>query len=87
MEARSISEVGGELVALVMTGMGADGRTGAGQVVSAGGTVMVQDEATSVVWGMPGAVANAGFAHRVLPIGEMAGALEARLAGALRGTR
>ena len=75
----AVEAVGGELVALVMTGMGADGRTGCGQVVAAGGTVMVQDEATSVVWGMPGAVATAGFAHRVLPLGDLAGALEARL--------
>lgn len=77
----AVEAVGGEIVGIVMTGMGADGRTGAGQIVAAGGTVMVQDEATSVVWGMPGAVATAGFAHRVLPLGELAGALEARLRG------
>ena len=74
--------VGGEIVGVVMTGMGADGRTGSGQIVAAGGTVLVQDEPTSVVWGMPGAVANAGFAHRVLPLPELAPALEARLRGA-----
>ena len=79
--ASAVEAVGGDIVALVMTGMGADGRTGAGQIVAAGGTVMVQDEATSVVWGMPGAVATAGFAHRVLPLGELAGALESRLRG------
>ncbi len=79
--ASAVEAVGGEIVGVVMTGMGADGRTGAGQIVAAGGTVMVQDEATSVVWGMPGAVATAGFAHRVLPLGELAGALEARLRG------
>jgi two-component system chemotaxis response regulator CheB len=40
--------------------------------VAAGGQVLVQDEASSVVWGMPGAVANAGLAHKVLPLGELA---------------
>jgi two-component system chemotaxis response regulator CheB len=78
----AVDAVGGEVVGLVLTGMGSDGRTGAGKIVSAGGTVVVQDEATSVVWGMPGAVAAAGFAHRVLPIEEMTPALEARLRGA-----
>jgi two-component system chemotaxis response regulator CheB len=78
----AVEAVGGEIVGVVLTGMGADGRTGAGRIVAAGGTVLVQDEATSVVWGMPGAVATAGFAHRVLPIGEVAGALEGVLGGA-----
>ncbi len=85
--ASAVEAVGGELVGVVMTGMGADGRTGAGQIVAAGGTVLVQDEATSVVWGMPGAVANAGFAHRVLPLNEIAGALEGVMAGAARAAR
>ncbi|OJV78488.1 MAG: chemotaxis response regulator protein-glutamate methylesterase [Cellulomonas sp. 73-92] len=80
--ASAVDAVGGEIVGVVMTGMGADGRTGSGQIVAAGGTVLVQDEPTSVVWGMPGAVANAGFAHRVLPLAELAPALEARLRGA-----
>lgn len=78
----AVEAVGGEIVGVVLTGMGADGRTGAGKIVAAGGTVIAQDEATSVVWGMPGAVTNAGFAHRVLPLGEIAGALEGVLAGA-----
>jgi two-component system chemotaxis response regulator CheB len=60
--------------------MGADGRTGCEDVVAAGGTVVVQDEPTSVVWGMPGAVATAGFAHRVLPLREVAPTVEAVLA-------
>lgn len=81
---RSVVQVlGGQLLAVVLTGMGADGRTGCSEVVAAGGTVYVQDEATSVVWGMPGAVATAGFAHRVLPITEVAQAVERRLHGAL----
>jgi two-component system chemotaxis response regulator CheB len=83
----AVDAVGGEIVGVVLTGMGADGRTGAGRIVAAGGTMLVQDEATSVVWGMPGAVANAGFAHRVLPIDQIAGALEGVLAVAVKGTR
>lgn len=63
---------GGDVLAVVLTGMGADGRTGCQDVVRAGGRVLVQDEATSVVWGMPGAVAMAGLAHAVIPIDEVA---------------
>jgi two-component system chemotaxis response regulator CheB len=78
----AVKELGGQLLALVLTGMGADGRTGCEDVVAAGGTVIVQDEPTSVVWGMPGAVATVGLAHRVLPLGEVAPALESVLARA-----
>jgi two-component system chemotaxis response regulator CheB len=63
---------GGDLLAVVLTGMGSDGRAGCADIVEAGGTVVVQDEATSVVWGMPGAVATAGLAHRVLPLDRVA---------------
>jgi len=76
----AVRTVGGELTAVVLTGMGADGRAGCADIVEAGGTVMVQDEATSVVWGMPGAVAGAGLAHHVLPLAEVAGTLERALA-------
>ena len=55
-------------LAVVLTGMGHDGLRGAEQIVQAGGTVLAQDEATSVVWGMPRAVAQAGLAHKVLPL-------------------
>ena len=74
------------LLAVVLTGMGADGRRGSQDVVTAGGSVIVQDEATSVVWGMPGAVAQAGTAEEVLPLGELALAISRRLtrAGELR---
>jgi two-component system chemotaxis response regulator CheB len=63
---------GGDLLAVVLTGMGADGRAGCADIVDAGGVVVVQDEATSVVWGMPGAVATAGLAHRVIPLDQVA---------------
>jgi two-component system chemotaxis response regulator CheB len=58
----------GAVLAVVLTGMGSDGRAGAGDVRAAGGTVLVQDQATSVVWGMPGAVSQAGYADDVLPL-------------------
>jgi two-component system chemotaxis response regulator CheB len=76
----AVRAYGGDLLGVVLTGMGSDGRTGCEDVVSAGGTVLVQDEATSVVWGMPGAVATAGFAHRVLPLLDVAPAIERVLA-------
>jgi two-component system chemotaxis response regulator CheB len=59
-------------LAVVLTGMGSDGACGAGEIVTAGGGVIAQDEATSVVWGMPGAVANAGLCSAVLPIEQIA---------------
>jgi len=82
MFSSAVEAVGGELVCAVLTGMGSDGRNGAGKIVAAGGTVIAQDEATSVVWGMPGAVTTSGFAHRVLPLDEVPGALEAAVAAA-----
>jgi two-component system, chemotaxis family, protein-glutamate methylesterase/glutaminase len=63
---------GPKVLALVLTGMGADGLSGAKAIVAAGGHVMAQDEATSVVWGMPGQVAHAGLCSAVLPIMEIA---------------
>ncbi|WP_242448343.1 chemotaxis response regulator protein-glutamate methylesterase [Cellulomonas sp. WB94] len=83
----AVGVLGGDLLAVVLTGMGADGRTGCEAVVSAGGTVVVQDEATSVVWGMPGAVASAGLAHRVLPIADVPHTVEALVRGSLAAAR
>ncbi|HEX7789123.1 MAG TPA: chemotaxis response regulator protein-glutamate methylesterase [Afipia sp.] len=60
------------ILALVLTGMGSDGTHGGKDIVAAGGNVMAQDEATSVVWGMPGAVANAGVCSAVLPLDQIA---------------
>lgn len=56
------------VLAVVLTGMGSDGAKGAGVVADAGGSVVVQDEETSVVWGMPGATASAGNASEILPL-------------------
>jgi two-component system, chemotaxis family, protein-glutamate methylesterase/glutaminase len=71
----AVAAYGGAVLGVVLTGMGSDGRIGAGQIRDAGGTVVVQDQATSVVWGMPGAVAQAGFADEVLPLGRVAEAI------------
>ncbi|MGY1630727.1 chemotaxis response regulator protein-glutamate methylesterase [Geodermatophilus sp. SYSU D01186] len=70
----------GAVLGVVLTGMGSDGRLGAGRIREAGGSVVVQDQATSVVWGMPGAVASAGFADEVLPLDGIAEAIHRRLA-------
>ena len=69
---------GANTLAVVLTGMGADGQRGAQLIREAGGQVIVQDEATSVVWGMPGAVATAGLAQGVFPLHEIAGELQRR---------
>jgi two-component system chemotaxis response regulator CheB len=60
------------VLGVVLTGMGADGLRGAEAVREAGGRVIAQDEATSVVWGMPGYVAKAGLADAVLPLPQIA---------------
>lgn len=56
---------------VVLTGMGSDGKVGAKTVADGGGTVAVQDKDSSIVWGMPGAVAAAGDCHTVLPLGDL----------------
>jgi two-component system chemotaxis response regulator CheB len=71
----------GAVLAVVLTGMGADGRNGAGEIRAGGGTVLVQDQATSVVWGMPGAVSQAGYADEVLPLDRIPEAIIRHLAG------
>jgi two-component system chemotaxis response regulator CheB len=63
----AVGAVGGRLLAVILTGMGHDGLEGCRGVVAAGGTVLAQDEASSVVWGMPGAVARAGLPQLLAP--------------------
>jgi two-component system, chemotaxis family, protein-glutamate methylesterase/glutaminase len=68
-------------LAVVLTGMGSDGARGGKDVVAAGGSVIAQDEATSVVWGMPGAAAHAGICAAVLPLNQIAPKLVRLFAG------
>ncbi|MFQ3623815.1 MAG: chemotaxis response regulator protein-glutamate methylesterase [Acetobacteraceae bacterium] len=74
---------GGRTLAVVLTGMGHDGLAGARQIVGQGGVVLAQDESTSVVWGMPGAIVQADLASAVLPIDRLAHRI-ATLSGANR---
>ncbi|MBP2157843.1 MULTISPECIES: chemotaxis response regulator protein-glutamate methylesterase [Asticcacaulis] len=75
---KSAAEVyGNHALGVVLTGMGHDGRDGAQALVNVNGTVMVQDEASSVVWGMPGAVAEAGLAEIIKPIEGLSAACKA----------
>ena len=71
---------GAAVLGVVLTGMGADGAKGGKVMVDAGGTVIAQDEATSVVWGMPGATAMSGVCAAVLPLDRIAGEI-AKLTG------
>jgi len=72
---------GGGVLAVVLTGMGSDGTRGAQAIASAGGSVIAQDEATSVVWGMPGSAAQAGVCSAVLPLDEIAPKVAHLIAG------
>src|SRR5437763_1488129 len=65
----------GGVLALLLTGMGSDGTRGGKEIVAAGGSVVAQDEASSVVWGMPGAAAHAGICAAVLPLDQIAAKL------------
>lgn len=77
---RSVAKVYGRTaLGLVLTGMGQDGAKGAAAMAAAGARIFIQDEATSVVWGMPGAVSRAGIAELTLPLPEIAPAVLAAL--------
>ena len=75
---------GGALDLVVLTGMGSDGTAGARYVKAVGGRVVVEDESTAVVWGMPRAVAEAGLADAVVPLGEIPGWIVTLAAGVRR---
>lgn len=76
----SLADVyGGAVIAAVLTGMGQDGCRGARRLKAMGASVLAQDEASSVVWGMPGAVVNAGAADEIVPIGQLVPAILRRL--------
>ncbi len=82
---RSLPAVYGEnVLAVILTGMGHDGLKGARELTRTGGTLLAQDEASSVVWGMPGAVATAGLCTEVLPVDKLGEAAATRLQGGIR---
>ena len=73
---RSAAELwGARTLGVMLTGMGNDGLEGAREVVAVGGTMLAQDQASSVVWGMPGAVVKAGLAAEILPVDGLASAI------------
>jgi two-component system, chemotaxis family, protein-glutamate methylesterase/glutaminase len=77
---RSVAKTfGANALAVVLTGMGSDGLRGSQEVREQGGHVLVQDEASSVVWGMPGQVATAGYADAIFPLADMAWEIERRV--------
>lgn len=79
----AISIFGASILACVLTGMGHDGAAGATRIANAGGSVIAQDEESSVVWGMPGAVAQAGAAAEILPL-DLIGSKITRILGGRR---
>lgn len=81
---RSVAKVyGGDSLAVVLTGMGKDGLSGCEAIRRQGGEVLVQDQGSSVVWGMPGFVAQSGLANSVVPIGDMGSEIVRRVVGSV----
>ncbi|WP_051548056.1 protein-glutamate methylesterase/protein-glutamine glutaminase [Sneathiella glossodoripedis] len=79
---RSLVEVyGSRILTVILTGMGQDGKLGCEQLANLGGYVIAQDEETSVVWGMPGAVATAGLSNAVVSLNDIPAAVENALSG------
>lgn len=77
---RSVAKVYGDsALAVVLTGMGQDGLRGCKCIREVGGQILAQDQASSVVWGMPGFVANSGLADKVLPLDQIAGEIIRRV--------
>lgn len=73
---------GAATLGIVLSGMGRDGTTGAADIAAAGGSVLVQNEVTSAVWGMPGSVARAGFACAILHPNDLGHRIAAAVQGA-----
>ncbi|NEQ70992.1 MAG: chemotaxis response regulator protein-glutamate methylesterase [Symploca sp. SIO2D2] len=73
------STYGGALLAAVLTGMGSDGKRGSEVIKDRGGQILAQDEASSVVWGMPRYIAESGLADKILPLDHIANEITLRL--------
>ncbi|TYL81173.1 protein-glutamate methylesterase/protein-glutamine glutaminase [Bradyrhizobium cytisi] len=71
----------GNILSVILTGMGSDGMRGGKDIVAAGGSVIAQDEASSVVWGMPGAAAHAGICAAILPLNQIGAKVNRLFAG------
>jgi two-component system chemotaxis response regulator CheB len=83
---RSVAQsAAGNALGILLTGMGDDGARGLKEMRDAGSPTIAQDEATAVVWGMPGAAVKLGAADRVLPLGQVAAALMNWRSAALAG--
>lgn len=82
---RSLIKIyGAETFAVILTGMGHDGLDASRMLVEAGGNLIAQDEETSVVWGMPGAVSTAGLCSGVYPLGQIGGEIKQKVMGPAR---
>jgi two-component system chemotaxis response regulator CheB len=68
----AVKITGAHTLAVMLTGMGSDGLEACEQIRKQGGQIVVQDQATSIVWGMPGAVARAGLADAIKPLADVA---------------
>jgi len=78
---RSVAAVyGANALGIILTGMGQDGLKGCEALRAAGASVIVQDEASSVVWGMPGFVARSGLAEKILPLDQIGNEIIRRVA-------
>jgi len=79
---RSVTELyGAKVLAVILTGMGHDGLEASRKLVDAGGNLIAQDEKSSVVWGMPGAVSTAGLCSGIYPLDEIGGKIKEKLMG------
>jgi two-component system, chemotaxis family, protein-glutamate methylesterase/glutaminase len=79
---RSAADIfGSHVLAVVMTGMGQDGLRGCERIREAGGQILAQDEESSVVWGMPKFVAQAGLVDRILPLSQLGQEVNRRVMG------
>ena len=78
----AVTASAGRVLMVMLTGMGHDGREATRALIAAGGAAIAQDEETSIVWGMPGAIAQAGLCEHILPLGDIAGHVLDRLKAA-----